>query len=229
MALESRSARVYNQQQFWKIKMNVEKSKIELCAYALLTFTLMLAGCRAQHQYDELEQVCSPQIDMAEVMQAAEDVLADLHFTIDKADTDIGLIRTRPLPGAQLFEFWRDDNVGAFNITEANLHTIRRVAQLSFSQQGEQLCINCDVRTYRLSLPEHEVTSSARAYRIFSRCTPSMQKLELNPEQQKNMAWIDLGRDEQLATKILKRIENTLNAKMKQNTKHASRDTRYEL
>jgi hypothetical protein len=228
MMLERRTTRVYNQQ-LWKIKMNVEKSKIELCTYALLTFTPMLAGCLAQQPYNALEQVCIPQSDIAKVMQAAEDVLADMHFTIDKADTDIGFIRTGPLAGAQLFEFWRDDNVGAFNTAEANLHTIRRVAQLSFSQQGEQLCINCDVRTYRLSLPEHEVTSSAKAYQMFSRSTPSMQKLELNPEQQKNMAWIDLGRDEQLATKILKRIENTLYAKMKQDTKHTSRDTRYEL
>ncbi len=209
--------------------MNIEKSKIELCTYALLTFTLMLTGCCTQESYQALEQVCLQQMDMAEAMQAVEVVLADMHFTIDKSDTDIGFIRTRPLPGAQLFEFWRDDNVGAFNTAEANLHTTRRVAQLSLSQQGEQLCINCDVRTYRLSLPEHEVTSSAKAYQMFSRSTPSMQKLELNPEQQKNMAWVDLGRDEQLATKILKRIENTLNAKMKQNTKHASRDTRYEL
>ncbi len=190
--------------------MNVEKSKIELCTYALMTFTLMLAGCHTQHSYCVIEQVCVPQRSIADVMQAAEEVLADMRFTIDKADTDIGIIKTRPLPGAQLFEFWRDDNVGAFNTAEANIHTIRRVIQLHVSQDGEQLCVHCDVQTYRLSLPEHEVTSSAQAYQMFSRSTPSMQKLELYPEQKKGMAWICLGKDTRLTTEILNRIEKRI-------------------
>jgi hypothetical protein len=72
------------------------------------------------------------------------------------------------------------------------------------------MCINCAVQTYRLSLPEHEVASTAQAYQMFSKSTPSMQKLELNPEQKKGMAWIYLGKDTRLTTEILNRIEKRI-------------------
>ncbi len=165
------------------------------------------AGCAKQQQFKAVKQICVPGTGKAEVMQAAEDVLGKMHFTIDKADAERGLIRTRPLPGAQFFEFWRSDNVGAFNSTEANLHSIRRVAELNISQQGGQLYIGCNVKVSRLSLPEQQISSSARAYRMFSQSSPAMQILALHPQQKKGMAWVDLGNDTMLATEILKRIE----------------------
>jgi len=165
------------------------------------------AGCAKQQQFKAVEQICVPGTGKAEAMQAAEDVLGKMHFTIDKADAERGLIRTRPLPGAQFFEFWRSDNVGAFNSTEANLHSIRRVAELNISQQGGQLYIGCNVKVSRLSLPEQQISSSARAYRMFSQSSPAMQILALHPQQKKGMAWVDLGNDTMFATEILKRIE----------------------
>ena len=77
-------------------------------------------------------------------------------------------------------------------------------------QSRNRLCINCDVQKYRLSLPEHQVSSSARAYEMFSESSPALQNLRLNPEQKAGMAWIDLGKDRQLATKILKSIEQQI-------------------
>jgi len=74
-----------------------------------------------------------------------------MYFTIEKADVDNGLIRTRPLPGAQFFEFWRSDNVGTDNALAANLHTIRRTVTLDISQQDEELHIGCEVQAQRLS------------------------------------------------------------------------------
>jgi len=183
------------------------KSTRPLMTYALITYALMLAGCAKQQQFKAVEQICVPGTAKAEAMQAAEDVLGKMHFTIDKADAERGLIRTKPLPGAQFFEFWRSDNVGAFNSTEANLHSIRRVAELNISQQGGQLYIGCNVKVSRLSLPEQQISSSARAYRMFSQSSPAMQILALHPQQKKGMAWVDLGNDTMLATEILKRIE----------------------
>jgi len=180
-----------------------------LCTYALVTYALTLAGCARQQEL-VTEQICVPDIDRAETMEIAEDVLAGLHFTVAKADIQTGLIRTRPLPGAQFFEFWRGDNVGADNALQANLHTIRRTVALDISQQDEELCIGCDVRVQRLSLPEREVSSSARAYDMFSRSGPSLQRLRFNPEQQGAVAWIDLGKDVPLATEILRRIEERI-------------------
>jgi hypothetical protein len=146
-------------------------------------------------------------IGTADLMDVAEDVLARMYFTIEKADAQSGLIRTRPLPGAQIFEFWRSDNVGIDNTLAANLHTIRRTVTLDISQQDEKLRIDCEVQTQRLSLPERQVSSSARVYGMFSLSSPSLQRLKLNPVQKKEMAWIDLGRDSRLEAEILKRIE----------------------
>jgi hypothetical protein len=80
-------------------------------------------------------------------------------------------------------------------------------------QSGNQLCINCDVQKYRLSIPEHHVSSSARAYKMFSESSSALQNLRLNPEQKAGMAWIDLGKDRQLAAEILKRIEQQIDSK----------------
>ena len=186
--------------------MNEPKSLLFMACSAFC----LLAGCAQTQHLKVVEQICLPDMDKQQAMQTAEDVLGRMHFTIDKADAEQGIIRTRPLPAAQSFEFWRSDNVGSFNSTEANLHSIRRTAELGISRQGGQLCIKCDVKVQRLSLPEREVTSSGRSYEMFTPSNQSIQVLELHPEQKKDMAWIDLGSDKQLATDILKQIEKQL-------------------
>jgi hypothetical protein len=185
-------------------------SRAHLCAYVISICVLALAGCARKYQRQTTEQIRVPDIGKAETMELAEDVLAQLHFTIDKADADCGLIRTRPLPGAQFFEFWRGDNVGPDNTLQANLHTIRRTVELDITQQDSKICIGCNVKVQRLSLPEREITSSARAYDMFSRSSPYLQRLILNPEQAKAAMWTDLGTDTLLATEILKRIEERI-------------------
>jgi hypothetical protein len=163
-------------------------------------------------------------ISKADLMDVAEQVLAGMFFTIEKADVETGLIRTRPLPAAQFFEFWRSDNVGIKNTLAANLHTIRRVVTLDISQLDKELRIGCKVYAQRLSLPERQVSSSARVYGIFSRSSPSLQRFQLNPEQKKKMAWIGLGRDLKLEAEILKRIETQIVRR----TKHRLQTTENE-
>ena len=175
-----------------------------------VTCALMPAGCAKEQQYGAVKPICVENINKLQAMEMVEDVLAKMHFTIEKADTKSGYIRTRPLTGAQFFEFWRSDNVGADNWLESNLHSIRRVVELNVSEQDEGLCINCDVQIYRLSLPERRVSSSARAYDMFSASSPALQRIQLNPEQKEGVAWIDLGKDTQLAAEILKRISSML-------------------
>ena len=189
-----------------------------MCKYILMTCALIASGCTQQTSapprvkvrdsalYVEPDQG----IGTADLMEVAEDVLARMYFTIKKADVQSGLIQTRPLSGAQFFEFWRSDNVGADNALAANLHTIRRTVTLDISQQDEKLCIGCNVQTQRLSLPERQVSSSARVYGMFSLSSQSLQRLKLNPVQKKEMAWIDLGRDSRLEAEILKRIKTRI-------------------
>jgi hypothetical protein len=176
-----------------------------------LVCVLLLAGCAKQQQYETAaEPLCVTGLEKIAVMKVAEDVLCEMHFAIEKADADRGLIRTRPLPGAQFFELWRSDNVGGFNSAESNLHSIRRTVELNITQQNEKLSLGCNVKVQRLSLPEREVSSSGRAYQMFSESTDSLQKLTLDPQQKAGMAWVDLGQDSHLAAEILNRIERQI-------------------
>ena len=159
--------------------------------HALMTCALILAGCAEQQKYEPVEQIYVPGVNKAEAMQIAEDVLVNMHFTVEKADTESGIITTKPLPGAQFFELWRSDNIDSFSAAEANLQSIRRTARLNIKPQDDKIYIGCNVHVQRLSLPES-------------------QELNLAPEQPTLTAgaeWIDLGKDTQLATEILKRIE----------------------
>ena len=193
-----------------------------MCKYALMICAIMAAGCtqqtsaplRVKMQDSSLYVGADQGIGTGDLMEVAEDVLAGMYFTIEKADAQNGLIRTRPLPGAQFFEFWRSDNVGTDNTIAANLHTIRRTVTLDISQQDRELRIGCEVQAQRLSLPERQVSSSARVYGMFSRSSPSLQRLKLNPEQKREMVWTDLGRDTQLEAEILKRIQRIFNLRL---------------
>ncbi|MHC4430567.1 MAG: hypothetical protein ACYTBS_01885 [Planctomycetota bacterium] len=180
------------------------------CCTALMICALAFAGCGQPQQKVVVVPISVPDTDKAEVLEVAEDVLARMHFTIEKADVPSGLIRTRPLPGAQFFELWRSDNVGDENSLLANLHTIRRTVELDVSRHGDQLQIDCDVRVQRLSLPERDVSSSARVYAMFTRSSPSRPRMSFDVEQRKDIAWIDLEDDTALAARILKRIERRL-------------------
>jgi hypothetical protein len=185
------------------------------CKYALITCSLVFTGCAQQTSSEQraglpdiefyLKQEQKPK--KAYLMKVAEDVLAEMHFTIEKADVDGGTIRTRPLPGAQFFEFWRSDNVGFENALAANLHTIRRTVTLDIRRQNRGIHIACQVQAQRMSLPERRPSSSARVYGMFSQSSPLLQRLILNPEQARQMTWIDLGRDPRLESEIIKRIE----------------------
>jgi len=186
--------------------MNRSKQSNLLCTGIALA---LLAGC-ATSPRDAAEPgqdtVRVSNVSVADAMTAAEDVLGRMHFVIEKADPQLGLIRTKPLSGAQFLEFWRSDNVGAARAIEANLHTLRRSVELQFRPASDHLAIDCTVTVQRLSLPENEVASVSQAYRMHSRSTPTVQRLELEPWQQEGLDWIDLGNDPLLAQRILTRI-----------------------
>jgi hypothetical protein len=186
-----------------------------LCGLWLLIVALSLIGCASRQQNGAVaevgpRQICLGDIDKTDAMQAAQDALLDLHFAIEKADPKTGLIRTHPLSGAQFFEFWRKDSVGSFNKKEANFHSIQRTAMLQISTKTEGTCIECEVTTQRLNLPEHEFGSSSRAYALFTKSSASMQRMTLNTEQQAGVAWVDIGKDDPLAANIIERIETKI-------------------
>ena len=174
-----------------------------------------LAGCAENKYAKTIEQLCPPAANKTAAMTTAEQVLAEMHFGIEKFDVDAGYIRTAPLSGAQSLEFWRSDSVGSFNRSEADLHSIRRAIEINIDEQAGQLCINCRAITQRLSLPQSQ-SATAQSRPVMSPDQRSVQKFKLGREQKSNLTWTDLGRDNQLETEILKRIESRLTADKKQ-------------
>jgi len=170
----------------------------------LFVTPILLSGC-AQKQIQH-EPICLANLDLATVMKQSELVLLKMNFIVDKADISAGIMRTKPLPGGQFFEIWRKDNRDGYSRAMSNLHSIQRTAVLNFMQKNDLLCIDCNVTIERLSIPEKEIDSSARAYSMFSTSDKSRQNLYLNPEQEKMMDWVDIGRDQNLEAAILQKI-----------------------
>lgn len=138
--------------------------------------------------------------------EACEAVLRDLNFSIDKEDVNAGVIITRPLAGGQFFEFWRKDNVGAYEAAEANLQSIRRRAELKVGEDAGRLCVGCKVKVERLRLSRPAEQTVGFQYDKITGQRIRLGQMKIEPEGAK-MAWIDLGNDEKLASVILKEIE----------------------
>jgi hypothetical protein len=175
----------------------------------LSLLAVCLAGCGTE-QAQPSEPICLSDMQKGKVVAEAQDVLERMNFIIDKADAEHGYIRTRPLTGAQAFEFWRKDNVGQFNTSEANLQTIRRTVEINVGSRDGRVCADCVVTVERLSLPETLAAGPSRTSMLFARSSTSIQHLELTPRQKASMTWIDLGRDSRLEEEILGRLKARL-------------------
>ncbi|NIA17055.1 MAG: hypothetical protein GWO86_01785 [Planctomycetes bacterium] len=169
-----------------------------------------LAGCACKTRFPAPEPLCSSGLTLDEAMRAGEDVLGRLRFPISKYDKTAAVIRTGPYEGAHFFEFWRMDDASTCDRAYSNVHSIRRFVELRFEQKNGRLCIHCRVDMQRLSLPEKEVSGSAKAFALFSQSEETKQTLKVNPEQVEEMAWIDMEPDNRLAAKILKKIEKEI-------------------
>lgn len=199
--------------------MRTAGTKTALCV--LLTAALSLPGCGGPNAAPTpTPMICADGVTRADVVQAAANVLTRMHFAIEKLDAKQGIVRTRPLRGAQFFELWRSDNASAYNWEEANLQSVRRSVELRVKpEDGGQktenggasgLGVECEVSVQRLSLPPNEVTGTSEAYRIHSASMPTLQRIEVSPQQRRAMAWIDVGKDPDLAARILARVEQRL-------------------
>ena len=183
---------------------------VKYMSLIIVMLSLYLAGCAPQQQITVDEPLLLPVADKDLAMHAAQDVLAEMLFVIEKFDTQAGVIRTRPLTAAQFFEFWRHDNVGPQTAAQANLHSMQRIVQVNVSEQNNNVSVECQVQVRRLSIPEKKFASVSQAANMFTTGSTSLQKLELNEEQQEKMAWIDLGPDHALEHKILTLIQKRI-------------------
>ncbi len=173
-----------------------------------------LTGC-TEKQMAAPEPKCLSSVDINSTMKSSELVLIGMNFVIDKQDTTLHIMTTKPQTGSQFFELWRKDNVGGYNCAQSNLHTIQRTVELGFNEIQGQVCIVCTVKRERLSIPEKDIDSAGQAQSIFTGSSETTQKLTLNSEQEKKMDWIDIGRDSRLEKAILDRIDKKITGKKK--------------
>lgn len=179
--------------------------------FSLCCAVLLLCGCGETQRVAKPDPVCVLDLTKAQAMTVAEQVLGDMHFVVAKADVERGILKTRPLQGAQFFEFWRDDVGGDYQTTESNIHTTRRTVELNMFGQGQKLCVACDVKLERLSISEVDIEtrrSGEHGYEKFSdRRTSSKANMELKSLAGSNQEWIPLGGDSRLEALILRRIQ----------------------
>jgi hypothetical protein len=184
----------------------------------LLLCSVIICGCGKQVEVKESEPLCLAPTDREQFMKIAEDVLVRMFFVIEKYDIDAGFIKTKPLSGAQFFEFWRKDNTSFKKAAEANIHSIHRIVQMTVDEGEQGLCMKCDVKVERLSIPEEEFLVMSEVQETFSETKSSSQSLRTPEKKRSQMTWIDLGKDPVLETKILKTIERKF-AKMQRRKK----------
>jgi hypothetical protein len=177
----------------------------------LMIVCIIYSGCGSEQQAISDEPLCVPDMLTDQVMEAAQAVLLKMHFDIEKYDTDVHYIRTRPLSGAQFFEIWRQDNASASAAAQANLYSLRRIVELDFTHQDEKTCIQCRVDVLRLSIPERPIEGAGRMGGTYTESSSRYQTLEVDPDKQAQIEWIEAGTDEDLERKILNRIERNIN------------------
>ncbi len=179
---------------------------------AVLGVLAAVSGCARQQAVDPQPLLIS-NLNKAQVVSVAEDVLADMHFTIEKADADAGYLKTRPLRGGQFFELWRSDNASAYQGAQSNIHSIQRTAEVNVSEADGGLRVDCAVRVRRLSLPENDEITMSRASAMFTTSSARLQELRLNPDQAARMEWIEISPDDALAARILERIQQRIGSR----------------
>jgi hypothetical protein len=190
--------------QYSEIDMNKNGFTALMIALAACA-ALGVSGCGKQVSVSPSDPICLSLVGKTEMMETAQQILVKKKFIIEKYDIDAGYILTRPMRGSQFFEPWRGDTVGAANKAASNIHSIERVITMNFTQDTGQLCVECIVDSRRLSMPEKQLIANSQAAAVF--VGGGTSGLELKPDTEEDIAWIDLGRDGALERDILERIK----------------------
>lgn len=181
-----------------------------LMIFVFAGLVLLGNGCASQSFQQSTEPVCFPNTLPDQAMDAAQTALTKMHFDIEKCDPDVLYLRTRPLSGAQFFEFWRKDNASAHAKAESNLHSVRRTAELTFTPDGSTTCVQCQVHVQRLSIPEAPLVSSSQMGGVHTKSHTRFQTLKVDAERKAMSQWVDAGPDPDLEQRILQYIQREI-------------------
>lgn len=177
-----------------------------LRAFSLLALFALASGCHkpAPPQGPTAEFIQHDDVDP--LWQAAQSVLRKHDFQIDRRDLAAGVIETLPTTSQHFSEFWRQDVADPYSFAQATMHTMQRKAIVRFIRAaGSQWSFEVEVDVYRLSTPEHQVTSASSALLAFSGGLPTATgQVGVNASKQRE--WVPLGRDGELESRLLSQI-----------------------
>lgn len=185
----------------------MNSKKIRFCLSIILCG--LLGGCQnAQSAGKQRALARSSSDTKTHIVRAAQEVLREMAFEIEKVDTDAGYLRTRPLRAGQFFEVWRRDNASWPTYARANLDTLRRIVEIQVREDNQ---IECAVILEKLYIPAVALRGATQYGHLYTRSRhSSILSLTLEPQLAQNAEWIGLGPDEPLQQRILQQIQKKL-------------------
>lgn len=122
-----------------------------------------------------------------------------------------GRIETKWRPGSTIFEPWRRDSAGAYDRWQSTLQTIRRrtTVRVMPAAGGYELDVRVDKQLEDLNRPER---ASAGAASIRNDASLPTDRVTPVDSVRDSGRWIDIGRDEALEQRILKRLARRFGA-----------------
>lgn len=176
-------------------------------ALALLTSLACAPGCHKPAPPEGPTAEFIEHDDVDPLWQAAQSVLRKHDFQIDRQDLAAGVIETLPTTSQHFSEFWRQDVADPYSFGQATMHTMQRKATVRFLREAtvRQWSVELQVDVYRLSTPEHQVTSASSALLAFSGGLPTATgQVGVNASKQRE--WVALGRDGEMESRLLSQI-----------------------
>lgn len=176
--------------------------------FAMTLGLVVVAGCnRPQPPTEPTSLLVSvhTEADMAALWDASEAVLRDHLFRIDRRDRSGRTMNTYPETSQQPMEFWRRDVATAYDFAEAALRTVRRTAEVQFSEEPPptKLTITVKVVKERFHTIERQTNDPAAGLQAFSTRIPTTTGRSFD---ETDAYWTAEGRDGAMENRLGERI-----------------------
>ena len=152
--------------------------------------------------------------DFDKLWNACRDAVQTDGFLTDRTDFREGILTTMPLVSKQFYEFWRNDVVDLYGLTQSSLGTMRRTARFDIRRLDDGTYqATPRVVVERFTSVEKRITSVAQYRQVFAL---TQQDLELSAEEQDQAQiapqyWYAVGRDHALE----RQLANSVQARLK--------------
>ena len=129
---------------------------------------------------------------------AAQDSIRDHSFLIDRTDYREGILTTQPRSSKLFYEFWRNDVVDPYDLTQSTLGTMRRTVRIDVRKADDgSFTASPKVVVERYSMLEKRITSVSQYRDVFSLTTRDL-RLDAEAQGEDQVAsefWYAIRRD----------------------------------